>query len=280
MSDTSQSTSELPEPANIDDNWDSYLALVDDAAASLLVNMYFVEKGPLEGVEFLHHWALPMRWEGEHGMGTAEEADGFGAVEEQVTQSLIALGFYPVGRLRTAGYWQVSYYARTDLGKQMLAVIEEVMGEAVAQRVHAETTNDAAWEYFTDFLRPDPQQLQWMADRDVVMRLLEHGDPLTPRPVQHTIYFAAETGCRAFAKQTADEGFDCAIVLPDESEPRWTVKATREDGVALEEIHPIADGFRRAAADHNGDYDGWGTELVKSEKLTPANDGDSETSDG
>jgi hypothetical protein len=262
MSDASHIPPAPPDPAELDEHWDSYLALVDDAAASLLVNMYFVEHGPLPGVGYLHHWALPMRWPGEHGMGTEQEADGFGAVEEQVTSALQAVGLYPVGRLRTAGYWQVSYYGERDFGEELEAVMREVMGEAVAERVHAETTLDERWEYFIEFLCPDLQQLQWMADRDVVMRLLEHGDSLAPRPVEHTTYFASEEHCRAFAAQTADEGFDCAIVLPDDSEVRWTVKATREDGVALEEIHPIADGFRRAAADFEGDYDGWGTELL------------------
>lgn len=253
----------LPAPESVNDHWDSYLALVDDAAASILVNMHFVGEGRPEGLPVLHHWALPMRWPGEHGMGTQDEAQGFAAVEEQVTAELMERGFYPVGRLRTAGYWQVSYYAADERGEEMSAVIEGVVGEAVATRVHAEAASDPKWEYFFDLLCPDAQQMQWMADRDVVMQLIQHGDPLTERPVEHLVHFAEEEKCREFARMAAEDGFDCAIMLPSDEEPHWTVQATRADSVELDEIHVIADGLRRLALDHDGDYDGWGTELVQ-----------------
>ena len=187
MSDESHGPTDLPDPASVNEHWDSYLALVDEAAASLLINMHFLERGPLLAAPFLHHWALPMRWPGPHGLGTAEEAEGFAAVEEQVTELLISRGFYPVGRLRTAGYWQVSYYAPSEQGQAMHDVLLEVMGEGVAARVHAQCASDPEWDYFLEFLCPDEQQLQWMTDRDVVMQLVEHGDSLAPRPVQHRL---------------------------------------------------------------------------------------------
>jgi hypothetical protein len=262
--------SEMPEPGAVNDHWDSYIALVDDAAASIMVNMHFVGAGALAGAPVLHHWALPMRWPGEHGLGTQEEAQGFAAVEDQVTDKLMELGFYPVGRLRTAGYWQVSYYAASEMGEVMSGVLEEVFGE-VAKRVHAEAASDPKWEYFFDLLCPDAQQMQWMADRDVVMQLISHGDPLTPRPVQHVIYFNSESQCREFARYAAEETFDCAIVMPDDENPRWMIQATRLDPVELDHIHEVADALRRTAIDHDGEYDGWGTELVSAESSDEPN---------
>jgi hypothetical protein len=261
-------TMALPEASSLNSRWDSYVALVDDAVASVLVNMDFVLKGRLKGVDVLHHWALPMRWPGEHGLGTQDEAEGFAAIEDQVSDGLMELGFYPVGRLRTAGYWQVSYYAAEEQGEAMSRVIESVLGK-VSARVHAEAASDPEWEYFFGLLCPDAQQMQWMADRDVVMRLVEHGDPLTPRIVQHTIHFRSEDKCREFAKYASEESFDCAIVMPGEEDPRWMIQASRLDPVELDHIHEVADALRRTAIEHDGEYDGWGTDLVAAGSAPP-----------
>lgn len=257
-----------PNAADVPEQWDSYLATIDEKPGSILVNLWMAEHAPLEDVDTLHQWALQMRDPGPHGMGTPEEAQGFDALEDEITKELRAAGFYSVGRMRHAEHWQVSYYAKGDREAEFKKILGGQLGPIV-EHVQIGVVGDPDWDYFFGMICPDRQQVQWMSDRDLVMQLQEQGDTLVPRVVEHFCYFKQEAEARAFSAEADERGFAARIA---EAEPEegaepvelpWMVEVTKTTSVELHEVHVVVMQLVELAEACGGQYDGWGTELVK-----------------
>ena len=203
--------------------WDAYLTTIEGRPASVLVNLGLLGTAPLPGLDTLHHWILPMQDPGRMGVGSPTEAEGFEAVEEEVTLRLSRLGFSPVGRLRCDGNWHMSYYAAGDRRDDLREILERVLGQ-VAEHARLSTEQDIQWEYFFGFLCPDRQQSQWMYDRDRVLDLRRAGDDLRARGVSHYAYFASEPEARAFAAEVGERGFVCNSAHADDGVERLACK--------------------------------------------------------
>ncbi len=83
----------------------------------------------------------------------------------------------------------------------------------------------------------DAEQLE--ADRKVVAALARHGDPLiTPRPVDHWIYFATAADRAHFLDEVVVLGFSAYDADEQEQAP-YCAQVTRVDPVDLESIHRV-----------------------------------------
>ncbi len=248
---------ELPEA------WDSYLGLVDDAPASILLNLALEAHAPVEGLGVLHYWSADMLDAGPSGMGTGEEAEAFAEIEDAVTAAAAEIGLLQVGRLRNHGYFQFHYYGPSDLSEQLGAIAHRILDEGRRDSLQIGSKEDPQWEYFLGFLCPTPEQRRWMNDRNVVMQFMQHGDPLTPRPIDHFAYFPDQASATAFAKACADAGFEAGVGEPHEDNPNWSVQAVREDSIDLNHIHGVVLDLTEMAETCGGSYDGWGAPLVQ-----------------
>lgn len=240
------------------ESWDAYLTTIEGRAASVLVNLGLLETAPLPGLDTLHHWILPMQDPGRMGVGSPAEAEGFEAVEEEVTSRLARLGFCPVGRLRYDGNWHMSYYAAGDRRDDLREVLDRVLGNVV-EHAQLNTEVDPQWEYYFGFLRPDRQQAQWMFDRDRVLELRRAGDDLSPRGVSHYAYFPSEPEARAFASEAGERGFTCVSAHAEDAVAQlaWMVRAHRHDEIELHAIHVTVMGLVELAEACGGEYDRW-----------------------
>jgi phytoene dehydrogenase-like protein len=241
-----------------DDAFDFYPCLIDGAPASIYVNLRFEDAPPPADADTRYAVTIQMTDRGPHGIGTAEEGDALNASEESVIARAEEAGLVYVGRTRSRGEWEMTFYGAT--GKN------DRLRDAVAEHAATRTTDvtadyDPAWRYYRELLLPDTERKRWMDDRRMVDILREQGDDVTrPRRVDHRASFATETARDAFVEAAAHEGFthEPKPTLRESSvERRFNAQVFRDDRIELDHIHDVVMTLVDAAATHGGVYDGW-----------------------
>lgn len=230
------------------DELDFYPCLVDGAPASIYVNLRFEDTEAPASDDTRYTIAIRMRERGEHGIGTEAEGAALNIVEEAIIASATELAITYVGRVRTAGIWEVVLYGPAGHLDALRALASERAGD---RRIDARTERDAQWRYYRELLLPDAERKQWMDDRRMVQILREQGDRLvTPRRVDHRLSFPSSAARDAFVASLPG-GF--AIELRDDD----SVRVHRVDPIELDHIHDVVMMLVDAATSHGGRYERW-----------------------
>jgi hypothetical protein len=241
--------------------WDFYPCKVDDAPASIFLDMRYGRGGPPAGADTLYWLAIEMIHSDEHGMGSNVELEALIPVEDRMIASASSLGLAYVGRLRNNGRWQLTFYGPAGLEKALkrISTAEDLGGRPA----DVGTQPDREWSYYRDFLYPNAERRQWMKDRALTHVLAEHGDRAeTSRRVDHWIYFASPEKRDAFVVAARAEGFVVeARDDADHADQPLGAQLYRTDTVELPHIHDVVMLLVRLAAEHDGDYDGWETSV-------------------
>ena len=128
---------------------------------------------------------------------------------------------------------------------------------------------DAEWQHYTNVLYPSPEDFQQIHNQHTITRLYDAGDSLIePRPVDHFANFPSETDREAFVNAAAALGFE-AVSRPernDETDFPFAVGLLRIDAVDAETVDRVTFELFDLARQHNGEYEGWGSKVVKSPK--------------
>lgn len=226
-----------------DDDLEFYPCLVDGAPSSIYVNLRF-ESAPPAAADTRYTIAIAMRERGEHGIGTAAEAASLNLVEEALMARAFAIGVTYVGRVRTRGIWETTFYGpRGQLAPLRTLAIER----AGDRRVAAIMTPEPAWTYYRELLLPDAERRQWMDDRRMVQVMIELGDRLsTRRRVDHHLAFPDPAARSEFVAAVVAAGF-----APNER------GVHRDDPIELDHIHDVVMILIDAAAPLGGRYERW-----------------------
>lgn len=231
-----------------EDAFDFYPCLVDDAPASIYVNLRFESEVPPDH-ETRYTIAIALRDPGEHGIGSAEEAATIGLVEDAVIARAAELGVTYVGRVRTRGVWEMVLYGAADRLAPLRRIAVERAGD---RRSDARTARDPTWSYYRELLLPDAERRQWMDDRRMVQILAEQGDRHgIPRRVDHHLVFATQAARDAFAASIASAGFSV-----DTRDP-LRARVHRVDPIELDHVHAVVMTLIDAATPHGGQYERW-----------------------
>jgi hypothetical protein len=233
----------------VTDAYDFYPCPVDGAPASIYVNLRY-EDEIIAGATTLYTVAIRMRDRGDHGIGSSEEGAALNLVEEAVIARGAALGVTYVGRLRTAGIWEIVLYGPAD----QLSALQQTAAEHVGdRRIEARNVPDADWSYYKELLLPDAERRQWMDDRRMVQILAEQGDRLPiPRRVDHRLAFPTVDARDAFVAAVADAGFRAGATESDH-----LAHVYRVDEIELDHIHEVVMMLIDAATPHRGRYERW-----------------------
>jgi hypothetical protein len=144
--------------------------------------------------------------------------------------------------------------------------IEQVGRKAFAGRdVEVQHRDDPEWDMYVA-MSPSPREERVILDLQVVRKLVEHGDPLTPkRDVRHFAYFPDQAAAKAFAARAAQMGFKTELHKSDRAEEKkpWSICAARDDSVEHPQISEITGELAEIADELGGEYDGWEAMLVK-----------------
>jgi Family of unknown function (DUF695)/Regulator of ribonuclease activity B len=214
-----------------------YPCRVDDAPASILLNLAYREERP-SGRDTLYYAGLQILEPGDHGMGTGADVERLHAAEKAITSAAAKAGFVYVGRLRTAGDWQMAFYAAASRQD----ALEEIVARERGQRGYRiGSKEDAGWSYYDDFLMPEAERWQWTMDRRLVQQLAEAGDQhVVPRPVDHYVYFPDDAARDAFLAEVATKGFDAEATEATDDDASSGAHLVRTDPVELHHIHEVA----------------------------------------
>lgn len=254
-------------PGDVPDQWDFYLARVDDAPASIFLNLAYAQLAPIDRAGTVYWCKTPMGEPEDHGMGGPREMDRLGAMEDDLCDRAAEAGFYPVGRLRNLGEWTVFFYGPAGAEDRFDAAVSAAMAAHGVGEHDTGARPDAEWSIYCDFLMPDAERWRWMNDRRVVEALAGHGDLSDqPRRVDHWAFFASADDRDRFVERAAAEGFALeGAPRNDEGDLPFGAQLYRDDPVELEHIHAVVMILVELAEAHDGDYDGWETAIVKPE---------------
>jgi len=248
------------------DEWDFYPCRVDDANASISLNLWFERAAPLPSADTLYWVRFHMRDIGPHGMGTSTEADILDPIADQLVTRAEELGCYYVGRLRSDGLWSLFLYGPADQ-LDPLRVLASDSKELDSRQVELGSKHDPGWDYYRGFLLPSDERRQWMQDRRTVEVVEQHGDPLLePRLIDHWAYFPTAEGRETFISEARSEGFeiDEPLYVEDRERP-YGGRVHRVDRVDLEAIHEVVMKLFGIAERAGGRYDGWETVVLTPE---------------
>ena len=185
-----------------------------------------------------------------------------------------ALGLVFVARLRNNGEWQLNFYGPALEEARVLDAVRSAL-DGVRSARGAQTRgfqvgcqDDPEGESYTDFFYPPPERLQWIMDRRLVEKLMQHGDVLTAeRPVDHFINFPEDSDVSAFCEAAQALGFALPEELPPPLAGMRSVPLQRVDAIALDAIHETVMLLVDLAAPYDGAHDGWGCPLVTEEDV-------------
>src|SRR5262245_37359374 len=117
----------MSKPTEEAGEWEFYPCRVDDAPATILLNLAY-RGGGREGRDTLYYVGFQILEPGAHGMGDAADAERLWALEDGVTKAAAAAGLTYVGRLRNRGDWQLTFYGKA--GNE--AALEELVTRALS----------------------------------------------------------------------------------------------------------------------------------------------------
>jgi regulator of RNase E activity RraB len=101
-------------------------------------------------------------------------------------------------------------------------------------------------------------------DARVIENLLQAGSDLSkPHNIDFFFYFPNEAQANAAAAEIAKLGYKVVAVDNAQDKSQWQVYATRTMAPQLEAIIAITQALEELASRHGGNYDGWGTEVVR-----------------
>ena len=250
--------------ASSGERWDFYLCKVDDAPASIFLDMSLHEQLPSASENTLYAVQIEMSDSGDHGMGTAAEADVLHPIEDVIVSEMNESGLRYLGRLRNLGMWQLTFMG--PIGRE--DDVRHAATSALAspgRSFELIARQDADWSYYRDFLYPDAERVRWMRDRDVVDALEQHGDSLrTERRVDHWVYFGDVESRSRFAEAVHGLGFGI-VELDASSESGPGLQVHRVDSVQLDDIHEVTTTLQELAERYGGEYDGWETSVEGTE---------------
>ena len=244
-----------------EDEWDFYFCVVDDRPASIFLNLRYELDAERRRGDTLGWARIGMLDSDEHGMGSAAEAEVLWPLEESLVQAASERGLVQVGRLRTDATWELTFYGSGEIEHVLRELAEPL--DLGGRPVEVGSRADGDWAYYDEFLVPDAERRQWMHDRRIVDVLHEHGDDLSPRPVNHWAYFPSAAARDAFVADTGRLGFALEAASEDASGPMpFGANVVRDDSVEVDEIHDVVMSLIELARRHGGDYDGWETAVL------------------
>lgn len=244
------------------EDWDFYMCHIEDAPASIFLDLSRNEDAPVSPLEILLQITYTMTSPLENGLSNSEEAEYLYQLEDKLLDALTGTAHAYVGRLTHAGTRTFYVYTSSESLGTVVASVLQLVPHVPLQ---TETTTDAEWSYYLEWLYPSTTELNEIHTRRLVMKLQEHGDNIeSARLVDHGASFKDEFSAWAFAKECEELKFKVEV-KPIEAETTggYMVNIQREDIVTLEHINPLVREIVMRVAHFKGEYEGWGCPIVQ-----------------
>jgi hypothetical protein len=247
----------------LSDKWEFYFTTVNDAVASIFVDVGIGDNVPHDGRPFLIWIWVEFQKPRRDGLSSNDEAETLFAIEDRLN-TLVSdgTGGKLVGRITTAGRREFYYYGVSEAG--LLPAMRSFQSAFPNYQCVSGVELDQKWSRYVDVLYPKPEDWQRIKNLHVIESLQKHGDTLEQaRPVSHWAYFRTEFARIEFVRQACVEGFVVRNCQEGDNSDEFPFGVTLErvDRVDWPSINEATILLFRLAQDFEGDYDGWETSV-------------------
>ena len=246
------------------EHWEIYVTYVEDKPAVIMVDIGLAEHFPIADLNQLAWLWVHIASPDEEGFPSEEEDIKLNEVEDHVTEALHGSDARYVGRITTDGRREFYFYTKDPAGFQ--ATVVTVMQTFPHYEIEIDEADDAEWQHYAEVLCPSPEDFQQINNNHLISRLEMAGDSLTvPRRVDHFANFKTEEDREAFVASASGHGYE-AVSRPErdpESDFPYAVGLLRVDPVDPETIDNITYELFELARQHEGEYEGWSSPVVK-----------------
>jgi hypothetical protein len=250
----------------LSDDWDFYFARINDAPASIFIDLGVRADVPLEKRPWLLWVMVQLKAPKADGLASNEEAAKLNAIGEALGASVGATcGAQLVARVTGAGRREFYFYA-TEPGE-----LQSAAGSAMKPFDYPfefGSTYQPGWDQYLS-LFPSDTNLERMQNRRLLEVLAREGDVHeVPRKVEHWMYFAnaaTRDACRDTLTSIEFTVEDESRSEEEDDELPYQLVVSRVDSVDSHTINGITIELARLAREHAGMYDGWDCSVTRQE---------------
>ena len=249
--------------------WDFYFARINDAPASIFIDLGIRADVPLEKRPWLLWVWVRLKSPKPDGLATNEESTGLNPVGEALEAAISATcGAQLVARVTGAGRREFYFYA-TEPGELQSASASAMKG-LPDYKFEYGSTFQPEWDQYL-MLFPSDSNLERMHNRRVLQDLGRQGDVHeVPRKVEHWLHFSDEAtraACRDTLKAIEFAVEDESVSDEESEDLRYQLVVSRVDSVDSHTINGITIELARLAREHDGAYEGWDCAVTRGETV-------------
>lgn len=246
-------------------NWNSYSMWDDDKLAVVTLDLGWQGETPVKEIPHLGIVALKLQEYTENGCLSSEERVSITPVEdkiiEHISNSQICehIAFFTYNGERRL----IFYLSNPSIFEDTVDSIMQHIN--YAYYVQIEENED--WEYYNDFLYPDPYSLQDIHTRTIIDQLEKSGDNFSiPREIDYFAVFENKTDASTFAALVEKEAFHKISIDKNEEGNRYTVEFKKDRiidfNLLQEDIYQAINIIEEMEVE-NGAFGGWGCMVVR-----------------
>jgi uncharacterized protein (TIGR01619 family) len=244
------------------DNWKPYLSNVNGKLASILVNLGLRESVPMSSKQRLLWVWVYFKSPRPDGLSDSKEAPILYNIEDALAPSLAReCQAILSGRITTEGRREFYFYGETNDG--FANAVRNAMKSFEGYKFDMGEQEDSSWNQYLNVLYPSLEDLERIANVDLLDRLVKQGDILTvPRVVQHWMSFRSEQSRALFREAATGAGYGIVGEHESDGEFSFGISITRTQSIQQELIDQTVIGLFRLCGAFNGEYEGWETPVT------------------
>jgi uncharacterized protein (TIGR01619 family) len=244
------------------ENWKPYLCNVNDKIASIFVNLGLRSEVPITSKPWLLWTWVSFQAPRADGLSDGKEAPTLFKIEDALDAYVShACRAIPCGRITTEGRREFYFYGETEDGFHQ--AVSAALKSFDGYKFEIGSQKDSEWEQYLNVLYPSPEDLQRIANMDLLDVLLGKGDvPTVAREVQHWMYFPSESSRVLFRDAAAAVGYKIVSESNSNGELPFGIVVARHQSIEKASIDTTVIELLHLSRRFAGEYDGWETPVV------------------
>lgn len=251
---------------NTEEYWDSYIALYEDGKpGSTTLRMDLINEAPLTKFPYVLVTGITYESSREDGFPENETFQ----ILHKIGDELVKLITQETETIQVGSFMYNNerleyFYVKEDTG--LSEKIEEFYSQNYPKYKYAlNVKEDKDWSYYKEFLYPNEETLNYMADQSVLRSLQAAGDRLTKaRRVNHWLYFSSESDMNKCKEDLLKQSFTIQFAGNNkETSLPFELQVWKINKVDIDAIYQTTSKLRETAKKYNGVYDGWDTSVEK-----------------
>lgn len=245
-------------------DWDVYFCYLEDTPAFISVDLGLYDVAPLPDKPHLIEIAVGLLTTNEDGFPDNGEWTKLEEIEDMLVSSFEEkLEAVFVGKTLNSGRRGLYFYSgETLLVEQM---VDELRSHFSEYTFEHQVTEDPNWEIYFEYLFPDEESLLRIQNNKILQLLEDQGDQAyVPRKITYFIYFRSAEDRAAAKYEVVSSGFEVEEESEQEQEELpYKLVLSNQSKADEESIYLVTEMLLQLAIKHDGEFDGWETQIVQ-----------------